>query len=55
MIQPNELKLTLPMVLANNVVSTTTKVWEILLAGYEGDLAIVKKLEKECPELIYAQ
>ncbi|MFC0774734.1 ankyrin repeat domain-containing protein [Terrimonas alba] len=55
MIQPNELKLTLPMVLANNVISSTAKVWEILLASYKGDLATIKKLEKECPELIYAQ
>lgn len=55
MIQPNELKSTLPMVLANNVISTTTKVWEILFASYKGDLATIKKLEKECPELIYAQ
>lgn len=55
MIQPNELKLTLPVVLANNVISTTTKVWEILFASYKRDLDTIKKLEKECPELIYAQ
>jgi uncharacterized protein len=55
MIQPNELKSTLPVVLSNNVISTTTKVWEILLASYNGDLTTLKKLEKECPELIYAQ
>ena len=55
MIQPPELKLGLPMKLANGVVSDGAKVWEILVASQEGDLAGVKKLEAECPELIYAQ
>ena len=55
MIQPNELKLPLPVDVANGVVSTTTKVWEILLASYHGNLPKVKELVGECPELIYAQ
>ena len=55
MIQPNELKLHLPMEVGNGVLSTTTKAWEILLASHNGDLDKVKKLADECPELLYAQ
>lgn len=55
MIQPNELKLNLPMELSNGIMSTTKKVWEILVASKKGNLDIVKKLVEECPELIYAQ
>jgi len=55
MIQPNELKLNLPIELANGVVSTTTKVWNILVASKNGDLDTVRKMVDESPELIYAQ
>lgn len=55
MLQPVELKLDLPMVLSNNVFSTTTKVWSILAASKRGDLETVKKLGNECHELLYAQ
>src|ERR1044071_3578585 len=55
MIQPNEMKLELPMTVANETVSTTTKVWEILVASKEGNLQKVKALIEETPELIYAQ
>jgi len=55
MLQPNELKLNLPMQVGNGVISTTTKVWDILVASKNGDLDAVKKLVEECPELIYAQ
>jgi len=55
MIQPNELKLNLPMEVANGVTSTTTKVWDILVASRNGDLEAIKKMVDECPELIYAQ
>jgi uncharacterized protein len=55
MIQPNEMKLDLPMEVANGVLSTTTRVWNILTASKNGDLGTVKKLVNECPELIYAQ
>ena len=55
MLQPQEMKLNLPMVVANNVVSTTTKVWNILVASRNGNLEEVKHLVNECPELIYAQ
>ncbi len=55
MIQPNELKLSWPMEVGNGVISTTAKVWEILLASYNGDLYKVKQLIEECPELVYAQ
>lgn len=55
MIQPIELKLELPMKLANDVMSTTTKVWAILSASRDGNLDKVKSLIAECPELAYAQ
>ncbi|HET6766903.1 MAG TPA: ankyrin repeat domain-containing protein [Chitinophagaceae bacterium] len=55
MLQPTELKLNLPMVLSNNVVSTTTKVWNILVASKRGDLETVKRMADECHELLYAQ
>lgn len=55
MIQPSELKLDLPMEVGNGTISTTTKVWEILLASHEGDLQKIKALVEECPDLIYAQ
>jgi len=55
MIQPHEMKLNLPMKLSNDVVSTTTKVWNILVASRNGNLDEVKHLVKQCPELIYAQ
>ncbi len=55
MTQPHEMKLNLAMTIANGVISTTTKVWEILVASKEGDIAKVKCLVTETPELIYAQ
>jgi ankyrin repeat protein len=55
MIQPKELKPDLPMEIANGVISTTTKVWDILVASRDGDSGAVKKMVDECPELIYAQ
>ena len=55
MLQPGELKLRLPMEVGNGVISTTTKVWEILVANRKGKLESVKQLVAECPELIYAQ
>ncbi len=55
MIQPGEMKLNLPMEISNGVISTTTKVWDILVASKNGDLKTVKKTLEECPELIYAQ
>jgi ankyrin repeat protein len=55
MIQPIELKLDVPIQVGNGVVSSATKVWEILSASYNGDLDKVNKLADECPELLYAQ
>ena len=55
MLQPIELKLNLPMKLANDVVSTTTKVWNILVASKRGDLEAVKRMADECHELLFAQ
>lgn len=55
MLQPIELKLDLPIKLANDVMSSTAKVWEMLVASKEGNLAMVQKLAAECPELLYGQ
>ncbi|RYF18261.1 MAG: hypothetical protein EOO42_15335, partial [Flavobacteriales bacterium] len=55
MIQPHEMKAERPMHIANNVASTTTQVWEMLHASYEGDLDTVKLLHEKSPDLIYAQ
>jgi len=55
MIQPVEMKATLPMKVANNVVSTTTNVWNILKASYKGDLEKVEEIVADCPEMLYAQ
>ncbi len=55
MIQPNELKLDLPVELSNGLLSTTTKVWDMLVAAKNGDLNTTMKLVGECPGLIYAQ
>ncbi len=55
MIQPNEMKMGLPMELSNGAVSDTTDVWDILVASRYGDLEKVKALAVACPELIYAQ
>lgn len=55
MIQSPEMKSGLPMELSNGVLSTTHKVWEILLASRNGDLEAVKRLAEDCRELLYAQ
>ena len=55
MLQPIELKSDMPMKLSNAVVSTTTKVWNILVASKSGDLEAVKQMAGECHELLFAQ
>ncbi len=55
MIQPRELKLDLPVRLSNGVMSTTIKVWDMLNASHIGDLEMVKKISRDCPELLFAQ
>src|SRR5215207_5928379 len=55
MIQPNELKSGFRIDVANGAVSTTEKVWSVLLAAYNGNLKQLQELVAECPELIYAQ
>ena len=55
MIQPNELKYGLPVDIAGGQTSTTTNVWQILRASYDGDLNNVKELLLEEPNLAYAQ
>ena len=54
MIQPLEMRKELPMSLSHDVVSTTTKIWETLLAGKEGNLTRLKEIATECPELAKA-
>lgn len=55
MIQPNELKLGLNIDIANGAVSTTSDVWTLLLASYEGRIDKVKDMVRIQPELLYAQ
>lgn len=55
MIQPNELKLNLPMEVGRGTISTTSRVWEILSASHRGDLKKIDELVNECPDLAYAQ
>ena len=55
MIKPNELKQDLPMSLSGGVLSTTTKVWDILMASHAGNLEHVKQMAAKCPDLLYAQ
>lgn len=43
------------MEVAAGTMSTTTNVWEILKASYDGDLPKVEELVNDCPGLIYAQ
>ncbi len=43
------------MEVANGMISSTTKVWNILVASNKGDVDTVKKMIADCPELIYAQ
>jgi len=49
------MKQALQMKVANDFVSTTTQVWNILKASYDGNLDQVKKMVTDCPELLYAQ
>ncbi len=55
MIQPYELTLNLPVEVADCVLTTTSTLWDILVASHDGDLQKVKSLVKECPALIYGQ
>ncbi|MFT3703138.1 MAG: ankyrin repeat domain-containing protein [Agriterribacter sp.] len=55
MLQPNELKSELPMDIANDAVATTTTVWKLLVACYNGNINAVKEMVKVQPELLYAQ
>jgi len=54
MIQPTEMKLELRMDVHNSK-STTSKVWEMLVASHEGNLDRVQALAQENPGLLYAQ
>jgi ankyrin repeat protein len=55
MIQPVEMKETRPMELHDGVVSTTTDVWNMLIASRGGDLDRAKELAQRCPALITCQ
>ena len=55
MILPNELKADLPMEIPNGALSTTRKVWDILVASNRGDVSTVKGMVEDCRELLYAQ
>src|SRR5262245_28310357 len=55
MVQPIEMQRTLPMTLHGGVVSTTTKVWEMLSASRDGDLDRVMQLISEQPQLSTCQ
>jgi ankyrin repeat protein len=55
MIQPVEMRKTLPMTLHGGASSTTTEVWEMLSASRDGDLARVTRLIEQRPELSTCQ
>lgn len=55
MFQPVEMRSTLPMTLHSGVVSTTTKVWEMLTASREGELDRVQQMIAEQPQLSTCQ
>ncbi len=55
MIQPAEMTTTLPMKLHEGAVSTTTDVWNMLIASRDGDFDRVKELAQGCPALITCQ
>ena len=43
------------MKVGDGMISTTTQVWQMLQAAYNGDLDMVRRLAAECPGLLYAQ
>lgn len=55
MTHPPDLQSLLPMELSDGVMSTTTDVWNILLASRNGDLEAVRRMGETCPSLLYAQ
>ena len=52
MIQPVEMRATLPMQLREGVLTTTTDVWSMLTACRDGDLERVKTCLASCPALV---
>src|SRR5437870_893907 len=52
MIQPAEMKETRSIKLHDGVVSTTTDVWNMLVASRDGNLPRVKELIQRCPQLL---
>ena len=55
MVQPVEMRKTLPMKLHGGASSTTTEVWEMLSASRDGDLDRVTRLIEQRPELSTCQ
>jgi hypothetical protein len=55
MVQPNELKSGFPFEIPGNKKIPATKVWDMLFATYEGNLAAVRRLISEEPNLAYVR
>ena len=55
MIQPPEMKKTRPITVHDGGISTTTEVWTVLSASFEGDLSRVKELVDHSPALLTCQ
>lgn len=55
MTRPPDLQHTFPMELSDGTLSTTTDVWQILLASRNGDFETVRRMGEACPALLYAQ
>ena len=55
MIQPLEMKSIFAMKVADDVVSLTTELWNILAASDAGKLDEVMKIANGCPEMLFAQ
>ena len=55
MLQPFELRSSFQIRIAAGVFTTTTSVWDILKASFNGQLDKVIEMVKLCPSLIYAQ
>lgn len=55
MIQSPEFRSSLRIKIPNGVISTTDKVWDILVASRNGDVENIRAMIAQTPELLYAQ
>ena len=55
MIKPHEYRKELPVKLSDDALSSTTKVWDVLVASVAGDIHAVRRSVDECPQIAYAQ